>query len=642
MKTFKGGVLIFLLAVSAVKAQSLTDGIKAIDYENYASARNIFKKLIAQQPSEGKNYYYLGQAYDNLGKRDSARMAYDAGTKADPKSFYNFIGMGRTYLDDNNVQKATEFFDKAKGLSSSKDPLYYTLVADAYVNSEHPNKQEGINQLNKAIGYNDKVAEVYWQLGQAYESLNRGGEAVSAYERAAELNPSYAKAHTRIGVIWRLARNYNQSLASLEKALQIDPNFPPAYRQLAELYYNTAQYDKAKTAFEKYRDLADKDDNTQYQYAQYLFLSKDYKGAISILDELRKRINTPVSWRLSAYSNYELQNYDIGKNQLDTFFRKTDTSKILSLDYEYYGKLLGKTGNDSLAMLNLKKAISMDTSKYALYNEIGNILLQSKQYHEAAVAYQSKISASPKDATLQDFFNVGKSYYLSKEFPLSDTAFVGMTKLNKAWPIGYVWQARVMTNLDNPDSTKGLAAPFYHMTIAKTMQLPDTSKYNKELQEAYNYLAQINAVKENYGVSLYYYQNYLKYNPSDSSDAAKNIEIIKKQIKTATSSSSLPIGKNGDSTAIEVTVNGSSLDFSFNPGAPGIVVNNEGYLKLFSSAPESGAVSKSISAKIGDHSAKKIVVTVDASQLQPLVIGAWALNQFNIVPDYKAKILMLR
>src|SRR5262245_54000283 len=97
-------LLVWVSAFTASFAQSTEDGIKGLDYENYATAKRIFTQLIKQNSADGRNYYYLGQALSALGKNDSARLVYTAGTQADPKSIYNNIGLGRTYLDQNNVQ----------------------------------------------------------------------------------------------------------------------------------------------------------------------------------------------------------------------------------------------------------------------------------------------------------------------------------------------------------------------------------------------------------------------------------------------------------------------------------------------------------------------------------------------------------
>ena len=634
----KKGVMLGLASVlftGLVQAQTIDDGIKALDYENFATAKRIFSKLVKQQPTEAKNYYYLGQAYLALGRTDSARMTFTAGSQADPKSIYNWIGLGRTYLDDNNVQKARENFDKAKSLTSQKDIMLYVLLANAYTNSNHPDCQQSINLLNKAVEYNNKSADVYYELGAANECLNKGGEAVSSYERASELNPSNAKAYTKIGVIWRLARNYNQSLTSFQSALKADANFPPAYRELAELYFYTGQFDKAKETYQKYLDLADKDDYTQFRYAQFLFLTKDYEGAMNILNQLRQKIDQPVLWRLLAYSNYELKNYSEGMSQIKTFFEKTDSSRLLPSDYEYYAKLLSKSGQDSVAIGYLAKAIALDSTKYTLYSDIGGIYFQGKKYHEAAEAYLDKVKANAKEATLQDYFNVGKSYYFSKEFPQSDSAFASMIRLKNDWPIGYLWRARVWTNLDNPDTVKALAAPYYEALIQKAMV--DTNKYKKELIEAYKYLGDVNALKENYGAALYYYGKFMSLDPTNT-EVPKTIESVRSLYKN-TSFSSVTLQKDSDQYIIPVTIGTNTVNFRYDPVVGGLAVTPEGAKVL--GGTESGTF-KADRVKIADRSVKNVTVTIIPDLKYPNEIGSWILNQANIVVDYATGVLLLR
>lgn len=636
----KTRVMILLSVVSFHLASAITteDGIKAIDYENYASAKKIFKQLIAQNPADARNYYYLGQAHNSLGQFDSATIAYTAGVKADPKSIYNHIGLGRTYLDQKNMKKAKESFDLAQNLTSAKDILQYILLADAYSSGLHPNYQEAINLSNKAISYNNKNADVYWQLGLAYEGSGKGGDAVSAYERAAELNPAMAKAFTRAGVIWRLARNYNQSLTCFQNALKSDQNFPPAYREMAELYFYTGQFDKAKETYQRYLDLADKDDYTQFRYAQYLFLTKDYSGSLKILDELRSRLDVPIMYRLSAYSNYESAKYDVGLEQIKTFFQKVDTARILPSDYEYYAKLLAKTGQDSLAIVNFKEAIALDSTKFPFYNDIGGIYFQQKRYHEAAVAYQKKVDASRRDATLQDYFNVGKSAYFAKEFMVADTAFSNMALLNKQWPISYFWRARVMTNLDNPDSVKGLAAPFYLQVVEKAMV--DTNKYKKELMESYKYLGDINALKENYGAAMYYYNKYILLDPANQ-EVPKTMESIKMLYKNG-SSSSTPLQKDENGLyQIPVVINNTPVTFVFDPARSGMAVTEQTAGQFFASSPDNKLIVPD-QVKISGRTVKKPEIRIEGNLLANAVIGPDILNAFNIVFDYNAGALLLR
>lgn len=640
MRSGKLLVLLFVCFIVSVKAQTTNDGIKAFEYENYSTARRIFKQLITQQPGNALNYYYLGITYCTLGKIDSARIIFNAGTQADPKSIYNYVGLGRTYLEQNNVQQATQFFDKAKSLTSQKDITQYILIADAYESAAHPNYDMAVSLLTKAIEYTNKNAEVYWVLGKTYEAMNKAGEAVSAYERATELNPTYAKAHTRIGVIWRNAQRGNLSKESFDKALQADPNFPPAYRELAELYFYTGKYDLATQTYQKYMDLADKDDDTQFRYAQFLFVTKKYKDALNILQGLRSKIDAPVKHRLLGYSYYEMGNYTEGLSEMKTFFQKTDTAKILSSDYEYFGKLLLKTGSDSLGILTIQKAIRMDSSKYALYDTIGTYLYKQKKYAHAGEFYLKKIDALPKNAPFNEVANsyrqAGLATYLARNFIISDSVFTKASKLSPQWAIPYLFLARIQLNIDSVDTVRGKAFPFYNLFVSKAFA--DTARYKRDLAEAYQYLGNYNTHYRNYGASLYYYDKVLALDPPNK-EVSETVKAIK-DLHKAQPGNPIPATKDTTGFLIPAIINGNSMTVLYDPGIMGIAVTQEGSGQVFGSRGTDGGSLKVDILKIGDRSLKNVRVTVVPEEKKPVAVGADVLNKMNIVFDYPSSSLL--
>src|SRR5215831_8507367 len=172
---------IFSLLATSAFAQTLDDGIKQLDYENYASARKIFQGLIQKSPSDARNYYYLGQVYEYFERNDSARMVFNQGIQADAKSIWDVIGLSQTYLSEGNSNGANDQFSKAKSMTNSKDVTNYWLIGRAYLYSMKPNAQAAMDQLQQAVQVNfnaknaaDKnlMAEVKYELGNAYAALN--------------------------------------------------------------------------------------------------------------------------------------------------------------------------------------------------------------------------------------------------------------------------------------------------------------------------------------------------------------------------------------------------------------------------------------------------------------------------------------
>ncbi len=511
-----------------VKAQTIEGALRAIDNENYESARRILNGYTKSNPSDAMGWYYLGNNYCFLEKNDSARIAYTQGTVVNPKGTACFVGLGKTYLNENKIADAQKYFDEAKSLVNvNKDINIAIYLADAYINSNNPNAEEAIRILKLAESISFKDFHIYSLMGDAYNLLYNGGEAVTNYERSGELNIVNARPYARVGLIWNHARNFGQSKASFEKALSIDPNFAPAYRDFAELYFNTGQFNKAKEMFEKYLELADKNDATQIRYAEFLYLTKDYVNCLKILNELKPRNpNNLKLLRLAAYCEYETGDYENGLISIEYFFKNYDNKKIISSDHEYYGKYLLKIGKDSLAALRIIKAVEIDSSKVELLGEVAKKYYDKKLYGKAVYFYELKIKKSVKPI-VQDWFSLGRSCYFDSAFALADTAFRRVTELSPSWPVGYLWRARSNLIFDKMDSTtQGFAVPYYLSTIEKaTIDSLTTINYPKELKEAYRYLGDFNTLKEKYNEALVFYKEYLILDP-DNADVKKTVDAI--------------------------------------------------------------------------------------------------------------------
>ena len=104
-------ITLLISFANQVNAQSIDDGLRAIDNENYESARRIFLYYTKANPADAMGWYFLGNNYCFLEKNDSARIAYTQGTKVNPKGTACFVGIGKTYLSENKTADALKYFD---------------------------------------------------------------------------------------------------------------------------------------------------------------------------------------------------------------------------------------------------------------------------------------------------------------------------------------------------------------------------------------------------------------------------------------------------------------------------------------------------------------------------------------------------
>lgn len=529
MKRILNAIMYAAILIGGLNATAQTsEAFKAYQNQNYRSASKLYAVATKSEPTNAEAFYYWGNALCYLSKYDSAAIVYQAGIAGNAKYAPNYCGLAKVALHNKDNTKALDYFKQAKAYAGNKDVMYYVWVADAYLNQDNPNAQEAINQLKKGLEINYKNADLYMLMGDSYFELQKGGDAVNNYDLAVQYNPSLYAANCKIGIVWTYARKYTESLNAFQKALNVNPDYAPALKGISDLYYATGQFDKAKESYEKYMKVADMDNDVRYQYAQLLFLTKDYSGALNLINEVKS--NQPdkyVMYRLAGYSYYETGEYDKGLQELTTFFSKADPKRILGSDYEYLGKLYQKKGNDSLMIVNYEKAVSIDTSKRDLLGEIATSFYQKKNFKKAAYFYDKKIKAMSKP-TLQDYFTLGRSYYFDSSYAKADSAFMKVTEMSNVWIQGFLWRARCNQSLDNPDAPAGLASPYYEKVI--TLGSADAVKYKKDLNEAYQYFGNYYIKVQNYPEAISNFEKALVNDP-ENADLKASIDYVKTLMK---------------------------------------------------------------------------------------------------------------
>ena len=355
--------------------------------------------------------------------------------------------------------------------------------------------------------------------------------------RPAVDNPKSAKAHARIGVVYTRSRNFEASEKAFNDAIAADSNYAPAYRDKADLYYTFRKYDKSKETYEAYLQKSDSSVQSLTKYAYILFMNKDYATEITIINKLMMMDSTNILLsRLQAYSLYEQKKYPEGLVYIENFFKKADKAKIIPQDYEYYGKLLAKAprdtvnkvNRDSLAIVNLQKAMELDSSRTDLYTDIGDVYMRSKNYTQAQIAYQKKIESNRTPSAI-DYFSLGKAYYFNKEYARSDTSFLRVIELKPAASAGYLWRARSnsLNEAANNDTTFALFSKYLEIAA------PDPKTPKNEIGEAYRFMGYYYIQKEDNAKAKENYNKSLEYDPEnkEAKDILKQLQEQQQQPK---------------------------------------------------------------------------------------------------------------
>ena len=502
MKLIKLFLLSLLITTSAV-AQSLKEALRYSDREQYQKAKVILSGLIKVDSKNTDYYYYLGNVYFKNDQYDSARYWFMQGIQMNDQSALNYAGLGKVSMQQDNVVEGKANFDKAISIAK-KDGNVYAAIAEYYTSLDNPNGKEALVYANKGVEIDPKNGWVKLLLGDAYiaASSDGGSKAIEQYKAAMQLDLKSPLPLWKRGKLYVAVRNYELGIQTFKEGLMLDSLFAPIYRDLGELYYRSRKFDKAIASYKKYLTIRDKSDDTDFRYASFLFLNEDYTNALSILSILaKKNYNNPILYRITAYSQYETKDYSSAMQNMDIFWKKIDAKNIISNDYEYYGKIIAKKGQDSLAVEYLNKALSRDSTNKELYGEIVTIWYNSKKFDKAAAVLQKKIDVTKTTAKTSslanDYLTLGRYYLLYKNYSLADSAFINVVLLKPELPIGYLNRARANGNIDS-NQEKALAKPYYEKFIELAKVDPEKNK--KELVEAYSYFG-----------SYYYKKDKLKF-----------------------------------------------------------------------------------------------------------------------------------
>lgn len=557
-------------------AQDLQTALKDVEAERYTKAGQALTQLATSAPT-ADNEFYLGYYYLRSGQLDKAKAAFEKGLQADPKNQLNNVGLAGVALMKKDRSTAKSLIDNAVAQTKSKNQDVLIRAAEMYTLSDQTNDPAEAIRLLTIADEKDKKnenPEIEMLMGDAYFLKNDGGNAITKYENAMAIKPNMAEANYKIGRLYLRGKNYTKAQEYFNKAIENDPEFSPTYLALADALANSRAYKGASTNYEKYVQTSGTTDPEQLlDIARYKFLAQDYQGAISYLDQLKGKINNPITDRMYGWANTALDKNQEAVSALNRFIAAAP-QKVIYDDYKYLGRAYGKLGTpegDSLSIVNLEKAASQDTTEN-LYREIGEKYYKDKKYDKAA-EYYAKAIKNDKKPQNNDYLWLGLSSYqyaprvgrdssaapmdtaqirqVKQEYYLrADSAFGLMAQKieadGKKYPLAYYYQAGSNYYAYPKDQEKAasLATPLYEKFIAQATAPDPTDKtdYKRYLITAYKALAGFSLLKKDDAKAKEYFDKVLELDPNDES-VKKALEGPKETPAAAKPATKAPVKK---------------------------------------------------------------------------------------------------
>jgi tetratricopeptide (TPR) repeat protein len=275
------------------------------------------------------------------------------------------------------------------------------------------------------------------------------------------------------------------------------------------------------------------------RYADFLIRTKDYVTLQKVATDLSAAKSNLRVYRYLGMAAYENKDYPTALTALNKWITQADPKRLLPLDYLYRGRTEIALKNDSLGIMDLQKALTLDTTQVDLYGEIAKSLYALQKYKEAGDAYKVYVAGSRK-ATLGDHFKEGFSYYEAFKSQLiykqthpdakvdssmlvqADSAFTYVERKAKNPVIQVVYyhaEVKDFEEVGDRQTIKGLAKPYFeqYAQLAEAKGAPTTDGDKSMLADAYIYLGNYAEYKDNdHTKALDYFNKAKELEPTDA------------------------------------------------------------------------------------------------------------------------------
>jgi len=340
----------------------LNDGVIALSNNDFAKAKELFKKAIMENPENVDAYYNLGAVEINQGNPTLALKTYHKALALAPSDYEVIYNIGTVYLSLGKIDKAIEYFEKAKSIN----PFYTNTLNNLGVAYQQVGRlEDSIETLTESLEIRE-LPSTYNNIGVAQSKKGLPSEAIKYFHKAISLQNDDANAFNNLGNSHQQLGSLKEAIKNYHEAIKIEPNYIEAIINLASCYQETQKLKTAQKYYWQAHKLAPGNIQTLSNLAHLLQQTCDWKKLQSILSEIKKnQIGEDPLVNIMHEDNPKI-NYAVAKYWSDAVLNKAylskkftyqKTSKKLNIGYinNFQDKPVARLINDLFSSHNKKQ-----------------------------------------------------------------------------------------------------------------------------------------------------------------------------------------------------------------------------------------------------------------------------------------------
>jgi tetratricopeptide (TPR) repeat protein len=275
-----------LFAVVAVALLSVlnsadlqTQGLKALDRQDYRQAEQIFTQLVGNDPKDYTATFNLGLAETGLKNDEKAIQYFKQTLDLSPGLHPAELNLAMLYLRNKRGTEAIPLLESVIKADPGK-PKPHQYLAEALASTGRWKEAEP--ELQWVVQHDPKNAAAQLALGQSLMHQGKLAEAEPVYKQAATLNPAFKSYLLELAVAMIGANRQEAAIPLLSEF----PEDPGAREKLGQLYLDGNQPAKAVPEFEAAVQIAPTPANRLALATAYLKNNQKDKAAPILKDAL--------------------------------------------------------------------------------------------------------------------------------------------------------------------------------------------------------------------------------------------------------------------------------------------------------------------------------------------------------------------
>jgi len=406
-------------------SEKFIEAVRQEEKGDNQSAINLLTECLTIKPTDAATSYELAKIYLSLKKYDVALNYSSILPKKDPNNQW-YLQQYTDILAASNKFKeaATAYADYIKhnpdNIDRYFDYAYYLTKAQ-----EYDEAIKAYNQIETQTGINEDVSQEKERL---YLKMGKVDKAIDEANKLIANNPGEPSYYAMLADLYSANKMDDKAMDALQKLLQIDPNNPQAELALSEYYYkkgdNDQAFDNLKKAFESPELELDKKIQILYPYLNSMIVDPKQRSRALILGRILVTTNPSSARSYATFGDILSQAYAFDSALIE--YKKSisyDSSKfsvwqqILLID--------SRNGRTDSLLNDSKHALSLFPDQILVYYFNGIANMQKKQYQTAINVFGKglKIGSDNKQILGDMYADEGDAFNIMKQYHASDSAY---------------------------------------------------------------------------------------------------------------------------------------------------------------------------------------------------------------------------